>query len=110
MLQDWKLKFLSRADIEILLKAVIYAIPTYSMSVFMLHKSLCSEINSLMQKFWWGHRSIERITHTLDEFEDVGSPQGTRRNGIQGSPLFQQSPFSKKMLVALRSTMLMHSF
>jgi hypothetical protein len=55
LLQDWKLKFLSQAGKEILLKVVIQAIPTYSMSVFSLPKALCKEINSLMQKFWWGH-------------------------------------------------------
>lgn len=51
-LQDWKLKFLSQARKEILVKAVIQAIPTYNMSVFQLPKGLCSEINFLMQKFW----------------------------------------------------------
>ncbi|XP_059436808.1 uncharacterized protein LOC132169875 [Corylus avellana] len=56
-LQDWKLKFLSQAGKEILLKAVIQAIPTYSMGVFLLPKALCSEINSLMLKFWWGHHA-----------------------------------------------------
>jgi hypothetical protein len=54
-LQDWKLRFLSQAGKEILLKAVIQAIPTYSMSVFLLPKGLCKEINSLMQNFWWSH-------------------------------------------------------
>jgi hypothetical protein len=58
-LQDWKLKFLSQAGKEVLLKAVIQAIPTYSMSVFLLPKALCTEINSLMQKFWWGHKKKE---------------------------------------------------
>jgi hypothetical protein len=51
-LQDWKLKFLTQARKEILIKAVIQAIPTYSMSIFLLPKTLCIEINSLMQKFW----------------------------------------------------------
>lgn len=55
-LQDWKLKFLSKVGKEILLKAVVQAIPTYCMSVFRLPKTLCSEINSLMQKFWWSHK------------------------------------------------------
>ena len=51
-MQDWKVKFLSQAGKEILLKSVIQAIPMYGMSVFLLPKSLCKEINSLMQKFW----------------------------------------------------------
>ncbi|XP_062170478.1 uncharacterized protein LOC133876208 [Alnus glutinosa] len=55
-LHDWKTKFISQAGKEILLKAVIQAISTYSMSVFLLPMGLCSEINSLMQKFWWGHK------------------------------------------------------
>jgi hypothetical protein len=54
-LQDWKIKFLSQAGKEILIKAVIQAIP-YSMNIFLLPKTLCSEMNSLMQKFWWGHQ------------------------------------------------------
>jgi hypothetical protein len=57
-LQDWKLQLLSQAGREILLKAVIQAIPTYCMSVFMLPKTLCTKINSLMQNFWWGSSGI----------------------------------------------------
>jgi hypothetical protein len=40
-LQDWKLKFLSQAGKEVLLKSVIQAIPTYSMSVFLLPNATC---------------------------------------------------------------------
>ncbi|XP_059436298.1 uncharacterized mitochondrial protein AtMg00310-like [Corylus avellana] len=57
-LQDWILKLLSQAGREIMLKAVIQAIPTYCMSVFRLPKTLCGKINSLMQKFWWGDSKI----------------------------------------------------
>jgi hypothetical protein len=51
-LQDWKNNFLSQAGKEVLLKAVVQAIPTYCMSIFKIPKSLCSEINSLMMRFF----------------------------------------------------------
>jgi hypothetical protein len=54
-MNGWKEQFISHAGKEILLKAVLQAIPTYSMRVFQLPKTLCREINSLMAKFWWGH-------------------------------------------------------
>jgi hypothetical protein len=51
-MQGWQENFLSQARKEVLLKAVIQAIPTYTMSVFQLPKTLCKDINSLMSKFW----------------------------------------------------------
>lgn len=53
-INGWKEKFLFSAGKEILLKAVIQAIPTYTISVFQLPKALCEQINSMMSKFWWG--------------------------------------------------------
>jgi exonuclease III len=55
-MQGWKETFLSQAGKEVLLKAVVQAIPTYTMSVFQLPKTLCKDINSLMSKFWWGFK------------------------------------------------------
>ncbi|XP_059451112.1 uncharacterized mitochondrial protein AtMg00310-like [Corylus avellana] len=55
-MHGWKEKFLSQAGNEVLLKAVIQAIPTYTMSVFQLPKAVCKEINSMMSQFWWGHK------------------------------------------------------
>jgi hypothetical protein len=50
-LNNWKVKFISHVRKDVLLKAVVQAIPTYSISVFQLPVSLCKEINSMMQKF-----------------------------------------------------------
>jgi ribonuclease HI len=61
-LNGWKKKFLTHVGKEILLKAVIQAIPTYTMSVFRLPKTLTREINSLMGKFWWSFKeNINKI-------------------------------------------------
>ena len=51
-MNGWKEKFISQAGKEVLLKAVVQAIPTYTMSVFQLPKTLCKEISSMMSKFW----------------------------------------------------------
>ena len=60
-LQDWKMKFLSQVGKEILIKAVIQAILTYNMNVFLLPKALCSEMNSLMHKFWCGYQDKAQV-------------------------------------------------
>ncbi|XP_059445337.1 uncharacterized protein LOC132177129 [Corylus avellana] len=59
-MHGWKEKFLSQAGKEVLLKAVVQAIPTYTMSVFLLPKTLCKDINLMMAKFWWGHKSNDK--------------------------------------------------
>jgi hypothetical protein len=56
-LNGWKEKFLTHPEKEILLKAIIQAIPTYTMSVFRLPKALTKEINAMMGKFWWSFKA-----------------------------------------------------
>ena len=51
-LQGWEAKLLSQVGREVLLKAIIQAIPTYTMGCFKLPVSLCNEIDSLIKKFW----------------------------------------------------------
>ena len=59
----WKEKFISKAGREILIKTVTQAIPTYSMSLFKLPKSICNNINSLVARYWWGQNREERKIH-----------------------------------------------
>jgi hypothetical protein len=59
-IQGWKENFLSQAGKEVLLKVVVQAIPTYTMSVFQLPKTLCKDINAMMAKFWWGHKQNDK--------------------------------------------------
>lgn len=52
-IHGWGHRFLSRGGREILLKSVIQAIPSYTMGVFLLPKKLVSEVEAVMNAFWW---------------------------------------------------------
>ncbi|XP_075665470.1 uncharacterized protein LOC142635149 [Castanea sativa] len=51
-MQGWKEKLLSQAGNEVMIKAVIQSIPTYSMSVFQLPIGLIKDIEAMICKFW----------------------------------------------------------
>ena len=50
-LQGWEEKLLSQAGREVLIKAVMQAIPTFTMSCFKLPMGLCDEIEKLIRRF-----------------------------------------------------------
>jgi hypothetical protein len=64
-IKGWKEKILSQAGREILIKAVIQAIPTYTMNCFQLPVTLCKEIEGIIRRFWWGHNKDKRKIHWL---------------------------------------------
>ena len=75
-MQGWKEKLLSQAGKEIMIKAVVQSIPTYSMSVFKLPVGLCKDIEAMIRKFWWGqgeNRKLHWINwSTLCDSKSVG--------------------------------------
>ena len=64
-LQGLEGKLLSQSGREVLIKAVIQAIPTYAMGCFKLPLGLCNEIEVMVKKFWWGQRGEKRKIHWL---------------------------------------------
>ena len=62
-LQGWKEKILSQVGKEVLLKAVVQAIPTFAMACFKLPIELCKDIETMIQKFWRGQRGDRRKVH-----------------------------------------------
>lgn len=52
--ESWKTKLLSTARKEVMIKAVINALPVYVMSCFKLPVQTCKAITSTTAQFWWG--------------------------------------------------------
>jgi hypothetical protein len=54
---------LSQAGHEVLIKSVALTIPVYTVCCFKIPNCLCIEINSMVNKFWWGQKEMERKIH-----------------------------------------------
>lgn len=52
-LQGWKGKTISGGGREILVKVVAHVLPVYSMSVFLVPKKICNDLNRVVARFWW---------------------------------------------------------
>lgn len=54
-INSWISKCLSKAGQEVMIKSVLQAIPTYVMILFQLPTTLITNIEIMMNAFWWGH-------------------------------------------------------
>ncbi|XP_019179229.1 PREDICTED: uncharacterized protein LOC109174447 [Ipomoea nil] len=61
----WNKRLLSRAGKEVLLKSVAQAMPTYTMSIFLIPITLCASLERLMNIYWWGRSDREDSIHWL---------------------------------------------
>lgn len=52
-LESWKENLLTKVGKEILIKAVVQAIPQYAMSIFKIPLSICKAIERRIANFWW---------------------------------------------------------
>ncbi|KAK3194205.1 hypothetical protein Dsin_025515 [Dipteronia sinensis] len=62
-IHGWSSKVLSVGGKEVLIKAVLQAIPAYAMSLFRLPKGLIADIQMLCCKFWWGSTDAIKKIH-----------------------------------------------
>ncbi|XP_015941361.1 uncharacterized protein LOC107466866 [Arachis duranensis] len=62
-MQGWKEKLLNQAGKEILIKAVIQAIPAFAMNIIKFPKSFCREIEAAIARFWWANNGREKSIH-----------------------------------------------
>ena len=95
-LQGWKERLLSQAGKEVLLKAVIQAIPTFAMSCFKLPTGLIQDIERLIRKFWWGQRGDQHKIHWKN-WEALCKPTALGGMGFKDLKKFNEAILAKQI-------------
>ena len=93
-MNGWAEKLLTCAGREALIKSVIQAIPTFSMSCFRLTKKVCKSLSSSMAKFWWS-RSLDRSSLHWVAWDKLASPKARGGIGFRDLELFNLALLGK---------------
>ena len=93
-MQGWSEKNLSCAGREVLLKSVVQAIPTFSMSCFQLTKGVCSQLTSSMAKYCWRSDIDRRSLHWLS-WKNLSVPKAEGGMGFRDFGLFNLALLGK---------------
>jgi len=95
-LKGWKERNLSFARRRVLIRAVIQAIPTYVMSVFLIPQGICDKIEKAICRFWWGGNEDKRKIHWKNkDFLFRSKHQG--RQGFRTMRSFNEALLAKQV-------------
>jgi hypothetical protein len=94
-MNGWAERLLSYPAKETLLKSVIQAKSTYSMSCFELSKGSCKKLVSLMARFWWSGNLDKRSLHWTT-WEKLAIPKGSGGMGFRDMHAFNLALLGKQ--------------
>lgn len=92
--QGWIVKCMVSSGKEILIKAIAQAIPTYSMSCFLLPRGLCNQVNTMLWNFLGGCKDGKRKTVWIS-WEDLTMPKYMGGLGFRDAELFNLAMLAK---------------
>jgi hypothetical protein len=94
-LSDWIEKYLSSGGKEVLIKAILQALPVYAMSVFQFPTGLIEELNELIRDFHWGDEHDRRRMHWLS-WDKLTQPKLCGGMGFRDFRVYNQALLARQ--------------
>ncbi|KAL5549984.1 hypothetical protein UlMin_000160 [Ulmus minor] len=94
-LKGWYGSLFSQAGKEVLIKAVIQAIPSYAMSCFCLPTLLIKDIHMLISRFWWGSNEGRKKIH-WEKWDKLCLPKENGGLGFHDLACFNRALLAKQ--------------
>ncbi|XP_056842864.1 uncharacterized protein LOC130495483 [Raphanus sativus] len=92
--RSWSTKFLSSARKLVMLQSVLSAMPSYSMTCFMLPKSLCKRLQSVVTRYWWDNKEGERKMAWV-AWDKIATPKAVGGLGLRDFEKFNEALLAK---------------
>jgi hypothetical protein len=94
-IEGWCGREASCAGREVLLKSVAQAVPTYSMSCFLIPINTCKKLKSVMTNYWWGSSADNRRMHWMS-WERLTKPKINGGMGFRDLRCFNLAMLGKQ--------------
>ncbi|XP_051201978.1 uncharacterized mitochondrial protein AtMg00310-like [Lolium perenne] len=94
-LSDWVEKYLSSGGKEVLIKAIMQALPVYAMSVFQFPAGLVEELNQMIRDFHWGDEHERRRMHWLS-WDKLTQPKACGGMGFRDFRVYNQALLARQ--------------
>ena len=94
-LVDWCECYMYNRSMELLIKEIDEAIPTYAMSVFWMSSSVCDDLTWLIHQYWCGMKNDKSKMVGLS-WDKMRLPKSRRGMGFSDMHTFNQALLAKQ--------------